>query len=118
LHHLRLQVSCIALLVVVVACATSTPAAKNQRDDLKDLFDFLSRGQLLTKQEVMSYISAPPSATFEHERVLTYRLGRLNDGGYFVYSKKGWDGVDFDLVLVFDDQGVLQRHSVVTIHKP
>ena len=50
-----------------------------------------------------------PARTFESGRVLTYRLGRR----YRVVSD--WDRTRFSLVLVFDADGTLERHSLLRV---
>lgn len=100
-----------ALILAVAACAT-TPAGKHDR------LEFLGR-QPVTKQDVLSRLG-DPSATFEHDQVLTYQLSHIK-GGDYVLAQRGsnsWEGVNYDLVLVFDEQGLLQRHNLVTIRKP
>jgi hypothetical protein len=105
------------LLLAVAACAT-TPSGN------KDLLTFLNHDPV-TKQEVLAHLGEA-SATFEKNRVLTYRL-RCDKGGfsiqpttsrYVAYHNAGWEGVDYELVLVFDENGVLQRHNLVSIRPP
>jgi len=99
----------LAVILLIAACA-STPT--NQE------LAFLSSGQV-TKEDVISRLGVP-SATFEHDLVFTYRLGVGLGGLYWLYpeSAKGWEGVNLSLVLVFDGEGLLQRHNVVTVRKP
>ena len=105
------------LLIAVTACAT-TPSGN------KDLLTFLNHAPV-TKQEVVAHLGEA-SATFEKNHVLTYRL-KGEKGGfsiqpttsrYIAYHNAGWDGVDYELVLVFDENGVLQRHNLVSIRPP
>jgi hypothetical protein len=105
------------LLLAVTACATK-PSGN------KDLLTFLNHDPV-TKQEVLAHLGEA-SATFENNRVLTYRL-RSDKGGFSIqpatsrnvaYRNAGWDGVNYDLVLVFDENGVLQRHNLVSIRPP
>ena len=58
----------------------------------------------------------PPSRTLEQERVLFYRLGQ-NGKGYFIreFRYEHWADVRHSLVLVLDEQGVLKKHSLVSV---
>ena len=71
-----------------------------------------------TTKEAVVLKLGQPSATLESEKFLTYRLGSDPQHGYYILDKApvGWAGVKYNLVLVFDAQGLLQRHSLVEIH--
>ena len=66
-----------------------------------------------------------PSGAFEAQRILTYRLGfDLRNSGYYVVEREAvasgwptWTEVKFSLVLIFDDAGILQKHSLVKVNK-
>jgi hypothetical protein len=106
--HRRIAV---ALLVatLLVACA-SAPVGQ------QDLLTFLQEGQT-SRQEVYLALGEP-SAVFEGERILTYRLGQ-DKGGYFLLQQgPGFQGVNYSLVLVFDDTGQLARHALVEVRRP
>ena len=78
------------------------------------LLEFLKDGQT-TRQEILLRLGAP-SRTMENERVLFYRLGQ--DGkGYFIRDlvHDHWADVRYSLVLVLDDRGVLEKHSLVNV---
>lgn len=81
------------------------------------LLEFLRDGAS-TRDEVMLALGQP-SATFQQERVLTYRLGEDAKQGYFVEQPHAtnlpWVGVRYSLVLVFDAGGTLQKHSLVPV---
>jgi hypothetical protein len=99
----------IAAVVFAAGCASSPPARK-------DLLDFLDQASV-TGDQVRQHLGEP-SATFEKERVLTYRLSH-NTGGYYICPpKSGWEGVQYDLVVVLDERNVVQRHRLVTIRQP
>lgn len=99
----------VALLVVFSSC-TSTASRRANPDLLKLLED----GR--TTREAIVLELGQPSATFEGARISTYRLGKGGDG-YFVVEHNGtkWLGVKYSLVLVFDAQDVLARHSLVEV---
>lgn len=96
----------VALLAALGGCATA-PIGK------RDLLDFLQDGKT-TREEVFVHL-AEPSATFEGERILTYRLEE-DEGGYSLLGARSqnWSG-KYSLVLVFDENGVLRRHSLVRV---
>ena len=98
-----------AALLVFVLAACSTPPVGH-----KDLLDFLSDG--LTRREDVLLKLGEPSARFEESRIVTYRLGK-DDGGYFPAGgpRSDWSAAPYSLVLVFDSNGILTRHSVVEV---
>ena len=63
-----------------------------------------------------------PSARFEAERILTYQLAvPPKSEAYYVVERRtypsGWPNLaKYSLVLVFDEQGVLQKHSKVEVN--
>ncbi len=59
----------------------------------------------------------PASASFEGDHVLAYRL-QQGHSGYNVLRTTGWEGVNYDLILAFDESGVLSQHHMVPIHAP
>lgn len=79
------------------------------------LLEFIADGQ--TAKETVVLKLGQPSATLESEKYLTYRLGYDKKRGYFLMERApvGWLGVKYNLVLVFDAQGVLARHSLVEV---
>ncbi|HSM28212.1 MAG TPA: hypothetical protein VK855_08940 [Thioalkalivibrio sp.] len=100
-----------ALLVAmfIVACA-SAPVGR------KDLLIFLQDGQT-SRQEVYLALGEP-SAVFESGRILAYRLGQDEGGYYLLQQGPGFQGVNYSLVLVFDDTGQLARHALVEVRRP
>jgi hypothetical protein len=99
------------LLGFVAGCATPAIPGASQ-----DLLKFLQTGQT-TRQEVLLKLGQP-SAAFEQEKILTYRLGQDPKQGFYVISPKAvmpWQTVRFSLVLVFDGGGVLQRQGQVAV---
>jgi len=102
----------IPLALVCEGCATPQ-SGKN------DLLMFLDN-QAVTRAEVLAHLGEP-SASFEHSRVLTYRLSR-DKGGYYVHrisvdpASSGWDEIQSDLVVLLDEQNVVQRFHLIQIH--
>jgi hypothetical protein len=97
------------LQVALAGCVTTTSGGK------PDLLAFLER-EPVNKSEVLAHLGEPNEA-FEVDRVLTYRL--TSDRGSLSVRRndktKGWEGVSYDLVLVFDANGSLQRHNLVAV---
>ena len=79
------------------------------------LLDFLHDGQ--TTKEAVFLKLGQPSAAFESGHILTYRLGQERKRGYFLREAgaTNWLELKYSLVLVFNAQGVLQRHSLVEV---
>jgi len=111
--------ACLALglsaLALLGACASQAP--KRARPD-SHLLAFID-GPQVTRQEVVEHLGQP-RASFENDKVIAYRLGQ-SGGGYYVVSapqkqtELDWEGVDYDLMLRFDERGVLQEHSLIAI---
>jgi hypothetical protein len=110
---LRRRFRCAPLLLLVLHGCATTSAGK------PDLLAFLGH-EPVNKEAVLAHLGGP-NATFEGERVLTYRL-ESDKGGFAVQRNnpkvEGWEGVSYDLVLVFDDNGLLQRHNLVAVRPP
>jgi hypothetical protein len=100
--------SLIVLLSVVAACATTSSTSPDP-----NLLAFLDRGPVL-RADVTRHLGAP-SAVFEAGHALTYRLSASKAGYSPAPQSEGWDGVNYDLVLVFDADGELTQHALVAI---
>jgi len=106
------QVFATLLAVWLAGCATPTPIPGASRDLLK----FLQIGKT-TREEVLLKLGQP-SASFEHEKIFTYRVGEDIKQGFYVVTPKAvmpWQQVRYSLVLVFDEGGILQKQNLVTV---
>jgi hypothetical protein len=101
----------VAVLLFLTGCATPIVGAK------KDLLEFLRPGHT-TREEVLTTLGQP-SGAFEQEKILTYRLGHDEKQGYYIIGPKqqlmSWESVRYSLVLVFDSNGMLRKHSLVDV---
>lgn len=105
------------LALMLAGCATPPPLKGRA-----DLLSFLTVGGT-TRQDVMLRLGAP-SGRFESEKVLTYRLGyEPKNQGYYVVEREGglggwptWLWAKYSLVLIFNEAGVLQKHSLVDVN--
>ena len=103
------------LTLTLVGCVTGPSKGR------ADLLNFLADNQT-TKEEVILNLGQP-SGRFESEKILTYRLGYEsgNKGCYVVERISSWSGEPFwanarySLVLVFDGQNILRKHSLVEV---
>jgi len=109
------------LLPLLVGCATSPLAEKTaEKSAEKTFLESLEDGK--TSKQMVILKLGQPSATFEGERILTYRIGK-DDYGFFVLDRLtgefvrnvSWTGTKFSLVLIFDENNVLQKHSMVPV---
>ncbi len=104
-----LHYSLAALMALLAGCA-SVP----HKVDL----DFLEQPSV-TRDQVESQWG-PPSATFEDDLVLSYRLSQKKTGYVLAqqcqYCK--WKGVSNDLILAFDDTGILKQHRLIPMLAP
>ena len=104
----------LALALTLVGCATTPQPLKGS----PDLLSFLTDGRT-TKQETIVKLGEP-SGQFGHGKILTYRLSKF----YAVVPRETtpsgwpvWQMGRLSLVLVFDDENVLDRHSLVKVNK-
>ena len=105
------------LLVLLAGCATAP-----ERKASVDLLDFLVDGQ--TPRAVILLKLGQPSAKFEAEKILTYQLAvKPKTGAYYVVERRtdpsdwpNWTFAKFSLVLVFDENGLLRKHSKVQVN--
>ena len=105
------------LVPLLVGCATTGPPAEKIAE--KAFLEVLEDGKT-PKQMVMLKLGQP-SGTFEGERIFTYRIGK-DETGYFMLDRPtgapvryGWTETKFSLVLIFDENNVLQKHSMVPV---
>lgn len=112
------------LLVLVAAfalagCATTPPLLNGS----PDLLNFLSDGKTTRTETIITL--GQPSGQFESEKILTYRLGfEPRNRSYYVVERETtangwptWTAARFSLVLVFDDAGILRKHSLVKVNQ-
>ncbi len=110
----------LVLGLVLAGCASAPP--NPPRGD-PNLLAFLADGRTTRTDAILTL--GQPSGSFESERILTYRLGlEPENSGYYVVERERslsgwptWIAAKFSLVLVFDENGVLQRHSLVRVNK-
>ncbi len=106
------------VVVVLAGCASAPPKGQ------AGLLRFLTDGRT-TREDVIVALGQP-SARFEKEKVLTYRLGyEPKNHGYYLVEREPptesgwstWRQAKYSLVLVFDDAGVLRKHSLVEVNQ-
>lgn len=98
-----------AFLIVLIASCSGIPSQADPQ-----LLSFVSVPGT-TRSEAIERLGQP-SATFEHEHILTYRIAGDEKSGYWVRDlQDNWLGTRFSLVLIFDDDGSLVRHSLVPV---
>lgn len=100
-----------AMVFVLVSCATTAVPGASPR-----LLDFLDVGRTTRRETVLKL--GQPSASFESDSILTYRIGHESEQGYYVISPKAmlpWQHVRYSLVLVFDNNGILEKKSIVNV---
>jgi hypothetical protein len=99
----------VLICVFLSACATA-PVGR------KDLLDFLDAG--VTRRDDVQLQLGEPAAQYDGQRVLAYRLVKDDAGYVIVGQRNNWLGVQYNLMLVFDADGILRRHSLVLIRSP
>ena len=106
----RLVLSVAALLLT--GCeATEVAAAGNPK-----MFEFLQDG-ITTRAEVDLKLGRP-SLSLGQGKILTYRVGGYSNRNYYLVKQETepkWQRVHYSLVLVFDENQLLQKHSMVDV---
>jgi len=109
----------LTLVLTLVGCATTSTPLKGRAD----LLNFLTDDKT-TREEVIVTLGQP-AGRFEAEKILTYRLGyEPKNNGYYLVEREPtasgwptWTAAKFSLVLVFDDAGILRKHSLVKVNQ-
>jgi hypothetical protein len=110
----------VSLLALASAC--STPVTRTDPTLLENELGFLDPG-LTTRQEILSRLG-DPFREYEDGRIVTYQLRKTNDGDLQQVDvpRMNWGGDEFggalhiySLVLAFDAENRLSRHSLVMI---
>ncbi len=106
-----LRKSGIALGLLLALAASGCAARKNRpvspRSSAPSWLQSLTDGQS-EKSSLVSRLGEP-SSTFESGRILAYRLNKK----YEVIH--GWAETRFNVILVFDENDVLERHRLVRV---
>jgi hypothetical protein len=107
--------------VIGAALATIAAVAMAQSADPKgEALRFIEIGRT-SRSEALSRLG-PPFATYERDRVLTWRLMKSESGGLVSTGQTASPGepqliVDYELVLVFGRSGYLDRSSLVALRR-
>ena len=105
----------ILFALAIASCATSDKVVPGAR---ADLLEFLQDG-VTTRTDAVLRLGQPTSV-LESEGILTFRIGEDTKQGYYVVgpgTASGWlwEEARYSLVLVFDEGGVLRKHSLVLV---
>jgi hypothetical protein len=111
------------MFVLTTAAGCATPRVQPADPQLlfkSDLLSFL-QDEVTKREEVLLKLGIP-SAQIEGDRILMYQLKTDKDGSWHLVAP-GWNATTglrvwgqgtMSLVLVFGEDGVLRRHSLVT----
>jgi len=108
----RLRAGWPLLLSLLAGCGT-VPLRGQQ-----GLLDFLTDGS--TRREEVTTRLGEPTRCLRSGEICTYRVGHDEAGQYVKIESGGanWMDTDGSVILVFDAEGVLRRHSVVRVREP
>ena len=111
------------ILLVLSGCA-ETKLQTLDDSVLQQQLALLEDGKT-TKQDILLKFGIP-SSQFEGERIFTYRLRfNQNENRFEVISREvdrrdprfaEWVQTEYNLVLVFDEKHILQKHSMLRIN--
>jgi hypothetical protein len=108
----------IVCLLAALPAQPSQPSTEAHARPDKSLLTFLA-DEHVTRSEVTARLGQP-HATFENGLVIAYRLCHDSEGYYVAPEPRKtteleWQGIAYDLMLRFDDQGNLREHSLIGI---
>ncbi|MBN2514110.1 MAG: hypothetical protein JXB18_14320 [Sedimentisphaerales bacterium] len=110
------------VIFTLVGCATTGSLTVPQKGS-SDLLNFLIDGKTTRADVVMTL--GQPSGRFEKDKILTYRLGfESKNNCYYLVEREvptnanwsTWRQAKYSLVLMFDEYGVLLKHSLVEVN--
>jgi hypothetical protein len=104
------------MMLAAMASAVSISGCATKSTGDRDLLQFLD-DDAVTRTEVRKHLGNP-SATFEGGRIESYRLASDKTGYLRAPDRLGWEGVRYDLMLVFDAEDRLVRRELVTVREP
>ena len=105
---MKLIATVILNAMLLTGCASHRPVGD------AEMLTFITDGQT-TRTEILLQLGQP-SASFEAERILTYRIGGDERRGYFVRElQMSWSETNYSLVLVFGPDSILQSHSLIRV---
>jgi outer membrane protein assembly factor BamE (lipoprotein component of BamABCDE complex) len=116
----RFIFSLLVLIIMISSCATPhIQPADTQLLLNSEILGFIQDG-ITTREEVVLKLGIP-SAQFEGEKILTYQLRADQAGKWHLVTPRinaatglrEWREETCSLVLVFDGDGVLRKHSLV-----
>lgn len=112
------------MIILIVSGCAETRLQTVDDSTLQQQLIFLEDGRT-TKREILLKFGIP-SAQFEGERILTYRLRYNKEQNRFdAVSRESdqrdprfseWIQTEYNLVLVFDEKHVLEKHSMLRIN--
>ena len=106
--------------LILSGCETPPPPETMPPDQfLQQELGFIKDGAI-TREEVIMRLGMP-SATFEEDGILLYPFVPDGSGGWSIGGARfmstsplrAWEPHTCNLVLVFDEDGVLERHKLV-----
>jgi len=103
-------IGALVLASLALGGCASTPVGR------ADLLDFLADGGT-ARDDARMHLGIP-AAEYEGGRILAYRLSKDKLGYVRVGPGNDWAGVQYSLILIFDGDGVLSRHALVTVRAP
>ena len=98
------------LVAFLAGCAT-TPCVEGD----KVLLDFIENGK--TTKEMVRLKLGYRYRIYQGGKIITYQIAGNKGDGYCVVDTRvlGLSETDYSLVLVFDNENVLRKHSLVKI---
>ena len=98
----------ISAFALMIGCAHVPPVPAD-----KNLLSIVTVG---TSREAIVLKLGEPSTTLENGRILAYRIGEDKGEGYFLLDRQvHWANTKYSLVLVFDEKGILIKHTLVQV---
>ena len=115
LKSMLFNMVCFCCIICFLTSCTATVENVERKQQNSTLIKFLKNGHTKKREVIDSF--GQPSRKFSHDRIFTYRILSDENGLWFISltTSDNWINVHHSLVLVFDDNNVLKKYSLIRI---
>lgn len=108
-------------LIILSGCTTDNFPI-NPKYSIQEQYEFIQNGEVSREEIVMRL--GNPSNVLEKGRILTFQLVQHEDGNWYPHvaswftdkNIRKWQGRTCSLVLIFGENGILERHNIIDVH--
>jgi hypothetical protein len=106
------------VIIFLTGCSPQKVSSVDLNADMEEskfkIINFLKNHQT-TREEIFQRLGEP-KCLYESSRIITYCLNEWGDGTLFIHRgacEDMWAACQWDLVLIFDNDSYLKKHSLV-----